>query len=73
MVWFEFTPRRTLQWFEQGNSIGHSIQTPKEKNKDLKLVLLMDIEGNETTVFKPMVALRKLRIALLGGHLTAAI
>ena len=73
MVWFEFTPRRTLQWFEQGYSIGHSIQTPKEKNKDLEVVLLMGIEGNKTTVSKPMVALRKLRVALLGGHLTAAI
>ena len=73
MVWFEFTPRRTLQWFEQGYSIGHSIQTLKEMNKHLEVVLLMGIEGNKTTVSKPMVALRKLRIALLGGHLTAAI
>ncbi|RJU98872.1 MAG: hypothetical protein DWC04_02295 [Candidatus Poseidoniales archaeon] len=55
--WFELTPDRTpLQWFEQVNSIGHSIQTPKEKNKDLELVFLMGIEGNETTVSKPMVA-----------------
>ena len=73
MVWFEFTPRRTLQWFEQGYSIGHSILTLKEMNKHLEVVLLWGIGSSETTVSKPMVALCKLRIALLGGRLTAAI